>query len=108
MKQTEILNEFKVVAARKLAVTTEGSYRTWIVKYLHFLTTYKGRECPTSERKMEIFLSDMAREDYSRISQHQAFNALLFLYRHVLKVEIGDVSALRAKRTSRARYCPSP
>ncbi len=56
---------------------------------------------------MEIFLSDMARDDFSKISQNQAFNAILFLYRHVLRIEIGDVSALRCHRKSRERYTPT-
>lgn len=107
MKADEIQKEFRMVAARKLALTTERSYRAWITKYLSFLVTPEARACSSSERKMEVFLSNMAREDYSRISQHQAFNALLFLYRHVLKTDLGDVSALRAKRSPRERYCPT-
>ena len=108
MKASEILAEFSLVAARRLAVTTESSYKAWIAKYLRFLGTEEGKSCSTSERKMEVFLSGMARDDYSRISQHQAFNAILFLYRHVLKIELGDVSALRARKGGRERYCPSP
>ena len=56
---------------------------------------------------MEVFLSSMAHDDYSSVSQNQAFNALLFLYRHVLKVEIGDVSALRCRKKQKERYVPT-
>ena len=107
VKPTEILAEFNLVAARKVAQSTEQCYRVWIQKYLKFLATPEAREAQTSERKMEIFLSNMARHDYSSISQNQAFNALLFLYRHVFKTDLHDVNALRCHRSSRARYTPT-
>jgi len=108
MKPSEILAEFALVAARKIAISTEKSYQVWIQKYLKFLATPEARKAESSERKMEVFLSNMAREDYSSISQNQAFNALLFLYRHVLKKDLQGVDALRARRSSRARYTPTP
>jgi integron integrase len=101
------LDDFGIVAARKLALTTEASYRTWITKYLHFLNSPEARAIDKSERKFEVFLSRMAREDYSKISQDQAFNAILFLYRHVFKRDLHDVNALRCRKTSRERYTPT-
>ena len=107
MKQSEILAEFKLVAARKIALTTEQSYRVWITQYLRFLDTPEARKIESSERKAEVFLSAMARNDYSKVSQNQAFNSILFLYRHVLKKDLADISALRCRRTSRERYTPT-
>ncbi|WP_193214972.1 tyrosine-type recombinase/integrase [Luteolibacter marinus] len=107
MKSAEILAKFDMVARRRVALSTERSYRSWIVQYLAFLVTAKGRAAEGSEAKMEVFLSQMAHDDYSSVSQNQAFNALLFLYRHILKVEIGDVSALRCPRKQRERYVPT-
>jgi site-specific recombinase XerD len=96
-----------MVARRRVALSTERSYQSWLVKYLDFLTTSEARKCPTSEAKMETFLSTMAHDDYSSVTQNQAFNAILFFYRHIAKVEIGDVSALRCKRGCRERYVPT-
>lgn len=107
MKLNEILEKFDLIARRRIALTTERSYRSWIVKYLSFLTTEKARKAETSEAKMEVFLSAMAHDDYSSVSQNQAFNALLFLYRHVLKVDLGDVSALRCRKKQKERYVPT-
>jgi integron integrase len=107
MNRKEILEKFDMISRRRIALTTERSYRSWIVKYLQFLTTDKARSIFTSEAKMEVFLSSMAHDDYSSVSQNQAFNALLFLYRHVLKVEIGDVSALRCRKKQKERYVPT-
>lgn len=102
-----MLAKFDLIAPRRIALTTERSYRFWILKYLDFLITDQAKKANNSEEKMEVFLSLMAHEDYSSVSQNQAFNALLFLYRHVLKVEIGDVSALRCRKKQKERYVPT-
>jgi site-specific recombinase XerD len=107
MKPSEIRENFKIVASRKLAVSTEQCYWVWIGKFLGFLKSPEACRYEESERKVEVFLSNMAREDYSKISQNQAFNAILFLYRHVLKKDLQDVSALRCRRGSRERYTPT-
>jgi site-specific recombinase XerD len=90
MKQSEILAEFQLVASRKIAIATEQSYRVWITKFLRFLDTPEARKIESSERKVEVFLSGMAREDYSKVSQNQCFNAVIFLYRHVFKKPLAD------------------
>lgn len=107
MTRTETLAKFALIARRRIALTTERSYRSWIVRYLRFLASAKSRNAATSEAKMELFLSGMAHDDYSSVSQNQAFNALLFLYRHVIKIEIGDVSALRCRKKQKERYVPT-
>jgi site-specific recombinase XerD len=107
MTYQETLQKFEMVAGRKLALTTERSYRTWIIPFLKFLPTAEGREQTSSESRIEVFLSRMAREDYSAVSQNQAFNAILFLYRNVIKVELKDINALRCRRMTRERYTPT-
>lgn len=99
--------KFEMVAGRKLALTTERSYRSWIVPFLKFLRTPEAAAMATSEARIEVFLSRMAREDYSAVSQNQAFNAILFLYRNVIRVELKDINALRCKRMARERYTPT-
>lgn len=106
-KYNKVMSDFGIVAARKLALTTEDSYRTWIVKYLIFIETDKARAIDQSERKFEVFLSDMARDDYSKVSQDQAFYSIIFLYRHVFKKDLKDVKALRCNKKSRERYTPT-
>ena len=107
MKPSQILADFKIAASRKIAISTEQCYRVWIVKFLEFLATEESKKLDLSERKVEVFLSQMARDDYSKVSQNQAFNAVLFLYRHVLKKDLSDISALRCRRASRERYTPT-
>jgi site-specific recombinase XerD len=107
MNQTEILSAFQLAASRKLALNTEQCYRTWLCKFLGFLSTPRARAVESSEQKIELFLSGMAREDYSSVSQNQAFNAILFLYRHVFKKDLAGIDALRCRRKPRERYTPT-
>jgi hypothetical protein len=39
MNYNEVMEKFSMVAGRKLAITTERSYRAWIVPFLKFLPT---------------------------------------------------------------------
>lgn len=55
---------------------------------------------------MEAFLTQLAHQDVSASTQTQAFNSLLFFYREVLKVEVGKVDSLRAKKPVHLRYAP--
>ena len=48
---------------------------------------------------MEAFLTHLAEElNVAAATQNQALNALVFLYKEVLKLELGPLDALRAKR----------
>lgn len=53
--------------------------------------------------EIEAFLTDLAVDgNISASTQNQAFNALLFLYKQVLNIEVFDeVDALRAKKPQR-------
>ena len=54
---------------------------------------------------MRGFLSDLAvREHVAASTQNQAFNALLFFYRHVLRREFGQLDGV--VRAKRHRYVP--
>ncbi len=92
---------------KHLSLTTEKTYTHWVRQYGLFLKTRKGTDSPP-EAKMEAFLTHLAMEGVSASTQNQAFNALLFLYREALRVELGPVNALRAKRSLTLRDCPSP
>ena len=81
---------------KHLAYSTEKSYTHWVSRYCRFIDTLSGKL--TSEQKVEAFLSSLAKANVSASTQNQAFYALLFLYRDVLKIELNDVNALRAKR----------
>ena len=58
-----------------------------------------------SEKEIAQFLSSLASESHVSVStQNQALNAILFLYREVLRKEIGYVDGvIRAKKSRRLR-----
>lgn len=88
------------------ALSTESTYCWWVGNYydhcLGLPQTY------THERKMESFLTHLAlHKDVSSRTQNQAFNALVFLYKQVLGIELGEINALRAKKPAHQRTSPS-
>src|SRR5262245_23890553 len=82
---------------QRLSLSTEKAYAHWITQYSQFLKAQGQFKDAPPNRKMEVFLSLLARKGVSASTQNQAFNALLFLYRECLKVELGPVNALRAR-----------
>ena len=56
-----------------------------------------------------MFLTDLAVKGHvSASTQNQGFNALLFLYRQVLGIELPKVDAVRARRPKRLPTVLSP
>ena len=89
------------IRVRHLSPRTEEAYRHWIKRYIFF----HGKRHPQEmgEREINAFLSHLAvRERVSASTQNQALAALLFLYRHVLDREVGNLGhVIRAKRPRR-------
>jgi integron integrase len=60
-------------------------------------------------KEIEAFLTHLARDGHVAAStQNQAFNAILFLYRNVLQVELPQIDAFRARRPRRLPVVLSP
>jgi site-specific recombinase XerD len=86
---------------------TEESCVHWLIRYATFLKDQKPNPTSTTEQKIEDFLTNLALSGMSASSQNQAFNGLLFLYRHALKQPLGSINALRARRPAALRHCPA-
>jgi integron integrase len=72
---------------RHLALRTEQAYLQWMRRYLAFHNRRHPRELGAPE--VERFLTHLAVHcKVSAATQNQALQALLFLYRHVLEVEL--------------------
>jgi integron integrase len=89
------------IRSRHYSPKTEESYVHWIKRFIFF----HNRRHPVemSEKEIAQFLSSLASELHvSAATQNQALNAVLFLYRDVLRKEIGYVEGVvRAKRPHR-------
>lgn len=87
-------NEFSVQHCKK---GTRRSYRNSIISFI--LWKYRTHCLEQSEAAIRAYLTHRAIDDHIAAStQNVDFNALLFFYRHVLKVEPGKIAATRAKR----------
>jgi integron integrase len=86
---------------RHMSSRTEEAYTYWVKRFVRF----HENQNPASMHEPHIrsFLSYLTEEeDVSASTQNQAFNALLFLYRHVLQVELGAIGLIpRATRHAR-------
>ncbi len=83
------------------SVHTERVYMDWVRRFYRFLDGKSPHSLGSSHVK--DFMTCLAVEHkVSASTQNQAFNAILFLFRHTLDKDIEDISgAVRAKRTRR-------
>jgi integron integrase len=90
-----------VMRLKHYSLRTERTYCDWIKRFIRF----HGMRHPAEMAELEVgeFLTDLARAgNVSASTQNQALSALLFLYKQVLKREIGWLNQVeRAKKPSR-------
>jgi len=83
------------------AYRTEQTYCDWIRRYLKFYD-FKTHPKDLDASDVERFLSDLATRGKVAVStQKQALNAIVFLYREVLDLELGEIGHVRSKRHRR-------
>lgn len=92
----------EAIRIKHYSYSTERTYLDWVKRFFEYTGKVKGgaiRETP-GVAEIRDFLSYLAvSRNVSASTQNQAFNALLFLFRSVLNIEIGDLnSTVRAKR----------
>ncbi len=94
----EVRNALRV---RHYSRRTEKAYVLWIRRYILF----HGKRHPADMGEPEVvrFLSMLATKGkVSASTQNQALSALLFLYRHVIGREVGDLGeVIRARKPAR-------
>ncbi|MCB0331734.1 MAG: integron integrase [Bdellovibrionales bacterium] len=77
------------IREKQYSYSTEKTYVRWIVRFIRFQKMKHPEEM--GEQEISEFLSYLANErNVSSSTQNQALNALVFLYREVLRREIGD------------------
>ncbi len=90
MKRSKLLDSVREVIRRNhLSDSTEKTYVSWIYRFIVF----HGKRHPNEMGGREIaeFLSYLAIErKVSASTQNQALNALVFLYKQVLKISLGN------------------
>jgi len=96
----------RVIRLKHMSLRTEKVYLGWIRRFHEHVNQGPATVSASDVRR---FLSHLAVEAHvSAATQNQAFNAVLFLFRHVLGREIGDLSTtVRADQKRRSPAVPS-
>ena len=99
--KSNILEDMRdVMRRRHYSIRTERSYCAWVKRFvLHF--NMKSRDdLSEGEKKIETYLTFLARDrNVAPSTQNQALNALVFLYKHVLKQPLNEkINAERAAK----------
>jgi hypothetical protein len=88
----------EVMRLRHYSIRTEQCYCDWIRRYVKFHRMRMREDLGSGAVKVGMLLSDLAVNGHvSASTQNQAFNALLFLYREILRQPFENVQAVRAK-----------
>jgi len=99
-KSEKLMDQVReVLRFHHYAYRTEQTYVSWILRYIKF----HGKVHPNTlgQPDVENFLSYLAQVDNVAAStQNQAFNSILFLYKHVLDLpeRVEHIDAVRAKK----------
>jgi site-specific recombinase XerD len=89
------------VRVRHYSYDTEQTYVRWVEQFVRFHRGPAGWRHPKDmgAPQVEAFLTHLAVDRrVAAATQNQAFNALLFLYREVLRLPVGPVRAARVNR----------
>jgi site-specific recombinase XerD len=108
--KAKLLDQMReVMRVKHYSIRTERSYVAWVRRYVRFHRMSSREQLIPAEPRMEAFLSDLAVNGNVAVStQNQAFNALLFLYREVLHLQVGNIESVRATRPARVPCVLTP
>ena len=100
-KDRKLLDEVQdVMRLLHYSIHTERTYCDWIRKYVLFHKMKSRDDLVDGEKKIETFLTHLAvHRHVAPATQNQAMNALVFLYRKVLKHNLDDeINAIRSSK----------
>lgn len=100
-KNRKLLDEVRdVMRLHHYSIHTERTYSDWIKRYIRYHGMTDRQDLIDGEAKIEAFLTHLAVDKtVAPSTQNQAMNALVFLYKHVLKQPLDkEINAVRASR----------
>jgi len=100
-KNRKLLDEVRdVMRLHHYSIHTERTYSDWIKRYIRYHRMTDRQDLIDGEAKIETFLTHLAVDkSVAPSTQNQAMNALVFLYKHVLKQPLDqEINAVRASR----------
>ncbi len=100
-KPTKFMDQFReFLRSRHLSYKTEQTYCMWVKRYIRFHQYQHPKDL--GEQEITAFLSYLVlKENVAINTQKTALNALVFLYKRFLRMEVGelDYSSSRKERT---------
>lgn len=99
--QPKLLDEVRrFLRLHRYSIHTERSYIDWIVRFVRFHRMLSREDLFPAESKIESYLTNLALEEkVAPATQNQAMNALVFLYKRMLKHPLDEaINAVRADR----------
>ena len=100
--QPKLLDQVRsLIRMKHYSIRIEKTYVSWIKRFIVFHNKRHPADMGTGE--IEAFLTDLAvNRKVAASTQNQAFNAIIFLYNQVLKIEAAQgINAMRAKMPER-------
>jgi site-specific recombinase XerD len=101
LKNRKLLDEVRdYMWLHHYSIHTERTYCDWIKKFVQFHDMKSRNDLSDGEKKIEMFLTHLAvNKNVSPSIQNQAMNALVFLYKRVLKNQLDEeINAVRATK----------
>ncbi len=101
-RKPKLLDQLReAIRARHYSPRTEQAYVHWVKRFIFFYNVRHPEEM--AEPEINVFLTSLAlKGKVSASTQNQALSALLFLYRHVIGREVGDLGeVIRARKPTR-------
>ncbi|MBC8180808.1 integron integrase [candidate division KSB1 bacterium] len=94
IQKPKLLDQVRAaIRTKHYSIRTEESYVSWVKRFILF----HNKEHPKDlgEKEINEFLTHLAvKENVAASTQNQALCAIIFLYKHVLKIEIGDLGEM--------------
>ena len=104
MTKKKLLTRLKEeIRRRNYSHRTEKSYSGWVVRYVRF----HGLKHPADLNETHVvdFLNNLANQkNVSASTQNQALSAIVFLYKHILKIPLDNLD--RLKRAKKTKHLP--
>lgn len=97
-RRPKLLDQMReALRSRHYSPRTEQIYCHWVRRYVHFHNVRHPADM--GEPEINAFLTHLAvKEEVNASTQNQELSALLFLYRHVLSREVGELGEIIRNR----------
>ena len=103
-KNGKLLDDMRqVMRVNHYSIHTERSYLDWIKRFILFHEMKSRKDFVQGEEKITDFLTHLAIDkNVAPATQNQAMNALVFLYKKVLKVQLDkEINAVRSVKKNK-------